>query len=632
MSDTKTILDLFDYEFNIPYYQRGYKWEEQEVNELLNDLWDFYNNSDAGQFYCLQPIVVKTIAENKFDVIDGQQRLTTIYLILSYLKDKIEEDNYRSDFFNLTYETRKESQSFIDDCTFADGVNDENIDFFYMSTAYKTIDIWFKANPGSKGKLTSLLLDTEDLNNKNVKFIWYDLGGENPVDAFIRLNVGKIPLTDAELIKALLLQLDKYPDAMKATVNKDLEKIANEWDKIEYRLQEEEFWYFLNDAKNNYPTHIEFIFNLLAEKHFGNKIINAVFENKKPTKYRIYLILAEYLKTLRYNKHNEENKGDEEKDLKPVKIKKPTVEDDLKSIELFWKEVVNYYENFNEWFNDRKLFHYIGFILSVDKTPNIIDVLIKESTGVDKDVFEESLINRIKNIIKTEATIKNEINEDVPIKLEELNYDDHPYELRKVLLLHNVITTLNSYKENAKFPFNLYKKTEKTEKWSLEHIHAQNSENITDKEKQKIWLLDHVELLKNKDELVELKEKIECFLSGELQDVTFEILYEEVFNILSGHTKNLEKHTLQNICLLDGRTNSSLNNSVFEVKRAKVREREVSGHFIPIASRNVFLKTYSKYPKNSTFWDTQDRLDYIENIKTVLHQFLSIRWQQIKSN
>src|SRR5690606_15031121 len=156
-------------------------------------------------------------------------------LVLSYLKDKIVEDNYRSDFFNLKYETRNDSENYLKEGKFREGINDDNIDFFYISSAFQTIDKWFKKNPGSKGKITNLLLDSEDTNNKNLKFIWYDLGDEKHVDAFIRLNVGKIPITDAELVKALLLQLDKYPDQIKATVNKDLEKIANEWDKIEYK-------------------------------------------------------------------------------------------------------------------------------------------------------------------------------------------------------------------------------------------------------------------------------------------------------------------------------------------------------------------------------------------------------------
>src|SRR5690606_6754003 len=141
------------------------------------------------------------------------------------------------------------------------------------------------------------------------------------------------------------------------------------------------------------------------------------------------------------------------------------------------------------------------------------------------------------------------------------------------------------------------------EKWSLEHIHAQNSENFTDKDKQKEWLLDHSELLNNKGGFDLLINRINSYLKGELPDVTFAIIYEEVFDVLSNTTKDLEKHTLQNMCLLDGRTNSSLNKSVFEVKRMKVRERELDGYFIPISSRNVFLKTYSKYPKNNTFWD-----------------------------
>ena len=152
--------------------------------------------------------------------------------------------------------------------------------------------------------------------------------------------------------------------------------------------------------------------------------------------------------------------------------------------------------------------------------------------------------------------------------------------------------------------------------------------------KQKQWLIDHAELLNNKGVFEKLVTKIQSYLNGELPNITFAIIYKEVFEVLSNETKDFEKHTLQNMCLLDGRTNSSLNKSVFEVKRSKVRERELEGNFIPISSRNVFLKTYSKYPKNSNFWDKDDRLDYVDNIKTVLHDFFPENWQlnNLKTN
>ena len=85
----KTINDLLKSNFFIPSYQRGYRWTEQQVTDLLNDINEFspkeIPNTNEKTWYCLQPIVVKQKDENEWDVIDGQQRLTTTFLILHYL-------------------------------------------------------------------------------------------------------------------------------------------------------------------------------------------------------------------------------------------------------------------------------------------------------------------------------------------------------------------------------------------------------------------------------------------------------------------------------------------------------------------------------------------------------------------
>ena len=74
--------------FVVPSYQRGYRWTKRQVEELLDDIWEFsQKNKNDNSFYCLQPIVIKKIEENKYELIDGQQRLTTIYLLLSYFKN-----------------------------------------------------------------------------------------------------------------------------------------------------------------------------------------------------------------------------------------------------------------------------------------------------------------------------------------------------------------------------------------------------------------------------------------------------------------------------------------------------------------------------------------------------------------
>ena len=99
----KSVYDLLDKNYFIPSYQRGYRWEKRQIQDLLEDLYNFACDKDKtdGSFYCLQPIVVKKCDEvtkvsndlqseldnnEWYEVIDGQQRLTSLYLLLKYLK------------------------------------------------------------------------------------------------------------------------------------------------------------------------------------------------------------------------------------------------------------------------------------------------------------------------------------------------------------------------------------------------------------------------------------------------------------------------------------------------------------------------------------------------------------------
>ena len=147
--ELKTINELQQFSFYIPSYQRGYRWSTNEVKDLLNDISEFTprivdDESNEKTWYCLQPIVVKKRENGQFEVIDGQQRLTTIYLILYYINQGYVEDR-RMKLFDLHYETRENSTSFLQDLT--KETNDEsNIDFYHISNAYKTICDWF-SNP-----------------------------------------------------------------------------------------------------------------------------------------------------------------------------------------------------------------------------------------------------------------------------------------------------------------------------------------------------------------------------------------------------------------------------------------------------------------------------------------------------
>ena len=151
------VCNLLEHNFFIPNYQRGYRWEKQQVVDLLDDLKEFIDNTEgnSSNFYCLQPIVVKlcdtetlkaeqlnSTNDNNiwYEVIDGQQRLTTIYILLSYLENGFLKNDDTSilqesgkELFELEYETRKETRSFLKKIE-ESGSND-NIDCFYIWNA-----------------------------------------------------------------------------------------------------------------------------------------------------------------------------------------------------------------------------------------------------------------------------------------------------------------------------------------------------------------------------------------------------------------------------------------------------------------------------------------------------------------
>ncbi|MFH1531496.1 MAG: DUF262 domain-containing protein, partial [Pseudomonadota bacterium] len=197
---------LLSERFVVPSYQRGYRWTPRQVTDLLKDLAEFTAAVRDQQltpeaFYCLQPIVVAPRDDGAWEVIDGQQRLTTLLLLLQANRDYLRNYLKRTPF-QLRYETRERSEGFLLDPTGDDC--DDNIDFFHMSQAYRTIESWLdEQDPISNNRLFDRVLD----QRQNVQVIWYELPpSHDAIDVFVRLNVGKIPLTNAELIRALFLR------------------------------------------------------------------------------------------------------------------------------------------------------------------------------------------------------------------------------------------------------------------------------------------------------------------------------------------------------------------------------------------------------------------------------------------
>ena len=73
----KNISQLSHMQFIIPDYQRGYRWDDTQATQMLNDIREFYssrNKKEAGEFYCLQPVVIRKRETGEYEVIDLKTR------------------------------------------------------------------------------------------------------------------------------------------------------------------------------------------------------------------------------------------------------------------------------------------------------------------------------------------------------------------------------------------------------------------------------------------------------------------------------------------------------------------------------------------------------------------------------
>lgn len=82
--------------YEIPPYQRPYSWESENVQQLLDDVWEAYQARDA-EYFIGSVITIERERDRRYDVVDGQQRLTTLNLLLARLRDHITDDAVKAD-------------------------------------------------------------------------------------------------------------------------------------------------------------------------------------------------------------------------------------------------------------------------------------------------------------------------------------------------------------------------------------------------------------------------------------------------------------------------------------------------------------------------------------------------------
>lgn len=591
--ELRNIFSLSGLSFIVPDYQRGYRWTATEAVQMLNDFRDFYKRKKQdGEFYCLQPIVVQKREDGSYELIDGQQRLTTLYIILKS-QTRLATTLYEGfDLYSIKYETRHESEDFLDQIGSNAEEAEKYIDFHYMYEAYNAINKWIEERKKAQGDNTEIrkLLDTllQQQKNENdgmdiahnVRLIWYEVDrttsgtSQSPIDIFTRLNIGKIPLSNSELIRALLLRHDNFPNDKSGLLQN---RIASQWNQIEQTLQNDNFWYFINGKGNptHYDNRIELIFDLMAERSRDSQF------------YHTFLHFSNELNAPRQAGGKEHKTADD-----------------------IWKEVMEYFQTLDEWYDDRTLYHYIGFL--VDNATNGNDEireLLDISKKSDKDVFVDKIEERIKEVMKD-------------CRLSEISYGETNTKARKVLLLFNIITLLRVDKSDARFPFGKYK----TEKWDIEHVCSQVDKIPSSDNQRRVWLDDMVDYFskhgKEDDSafMEELKSAHES-AKTKIDEDEFDNLFKQISHKFNENQIE-DRDSLGNLTLLDAQTNRSYGNAFFPIKRQYIIQNDESGVFVPIATKNLFLKYYSTKPKDIMTWSQEDADDYFTALETTLSEYL----------
>lgn len=608
------------YVFSIPSYQRGYRWESSEVNntnndvkqvdDLLNDLTAFANaNAHHAANYYLQPLMVKPKqiqGTYEWDVLDGQQRLTTLLLVLRCINEKLYSNNplplYRIryenreqlDFGKITYNEESSDYEFP--------VASDNLDSYFVRKAKDRIKRWYdeeiKNDQSLQDKIKELLFYPDKSRtgvssppSLRAKFIWYNvepisatvppLTGNrlHDIEIFNRLNRGKISLTSSELIKALfLLCIKNSPSSGSSLMSPDT--LVRKWDEMGKKFQNDEFWKMIAPKDTEYSNRMDLLFDFIRDCLVGNK----------QSSYRFY-----------YGK------------MHPL-LSSP----DIRQVENLWNEIKLFFDTLCKWHENVQMHNYIGFL-------------------VDNGKRISSIYERISNGENLADIIKDSIGIKYVDDIETLNYQDRNdlVKIRKILLLFNVLTC---DKYGQKFSFNLYRDNA----YDVEHINSQTDNPIDKIDEKREWIVEHAiaclwydrteknaqgftqAAIEARDLIIKGIKLLKDFQkNGKDLGGKFKPYREEVENYYAHGSNSDNRHLIGNLTLLNSSINREYKNALFPKKLRTLKRSDQEGVYIPLCTKYMFLKYYSNPQGNvSAFnmmrWRDEDQEEYIKAIKDTI--------------
>lgn len=608
------------YHFSIPSYQRGYRWESsigpndneiRQVDDLLNDLTHFVEaNANNKANYYLQPLMVKPQNDNGkivWGVLDGQQRLTTLLLILKCLNDKLCQNAYP--LYTIEYANRPDIDfgkiSFDQNSLDYDYPKpNKNLDSFFVRKAKDRIEDWYAnkvTTQQKKDKLKEALFYEDSSRipsstpNLRVLFIWYNaeplkpttsspatVSIANDIAIFNQLNGGKITLTNSELLKALFFLCIKVDRNNKGCCYTDEETLVRKWDEMERKFQDNEFWNMISPKNRTYENRLDFLFDFIRESDSNAATTNS---------YRYY-----------YNE-----------------MKQLLTTPDSAKLEDKWEEITKHFDVLCKWHENITLHNYIGFLIDCGMSAAGILKEFKKSKGSTSSSVEQI----VKGIIRLSKA-----------DVEDLRYKEDESVIRKLLLLFNVET---SVKHNERFSFDKYR----DRKYDIEHINSQTDNAIVNPDERIEWVEDQAlaslndEKNPNHPDLTILNDFIKR--GGDLQkqgkgmnQADFNAYRQDLEAYFAHGTtiSKYEKDWIGNLTLLNSSINREYQNALFPQKLRTIKRNDQEGEFIPPCTRYLFMKYYSDIKGNpSAFtmmrWRDEDQEDYYKAIINTLDIFIS---------
>lgn len=610
--------------FNVPSLQRTYRWGEKEITLLLNDLYEFYNTNEdsTNDFYPLQPLILKKSNKNDdtWNVLDGQQRLTTIKLIASFLgMDK----DYCLD---ISYDTREKTKDFLDNIS---NKKEEDVgksmELYYIFHAYEVIEAWFQKDTEKINAIRNVLFEKE-----RTRFVVQEMNSDDDeAKTFQNINQGRIPLSCSELIKALFLghifeshkidnncrfaySSDGYglfipinPIKEKQELTRIQNFIAKEWNDIETVLMHDEFYSFVCPEKEKSINRMDFLFKVACrnekfKKYNTDDPFNAIYECIKDGKV-------------------------------------------VDNIFCCWNVVFKCFNRMQKLYYDFDAYHLVGFCNC--EHIGISDDFYKYCNDDEKkDEFKTAIREKIKRKVLNDSKI-DDLDEE---SIDHLRYEDSKDGIKEILLLHN----LQSYSdEKLRFPFNLY---DGGKNYDIEHIHA-TAEEKADKKSRYEWFETNYSAIKEKKEKLKdsdyLNEISPRFKNAKALFDFFEKAYDEGKNsdrfkveefnklreimINDNAEEDFSKDDgIRNLCLLDSTTNKSYKNSLFITKRKMILkkakgEMDKEDYVYPLllCTERIFLKFYSNVDSddNLNFWTLKNREAYFKDISKKVTEFLKLK-------